>query len=60
MLTAIFLPARANAFQAISEASRRQIAGAGLSLYTNGERLAWLPRPMPGWFRLGACERTAA
>ena len=25
-------------------------------LYTNGDRLAWLPQPMPGWYRIGAAD----
>ena len=26
-------------------------------LYTDGERVAWLPRALPGWFRIHAAIR---
>jgi hypothetical protein len=25
-------------------------------LYTDGRRVAWLPRALPGWFKLGGAE----
>jgi hypothetical protein len=52
---AVFLPARATVREAI-------INALGVAhdphcrLYTDGRRVAWLPRALPGWFKLGAAE----
>ena len=54
-ITAVILPCRDNFRHAIEEAilTDHQIQA---KLYTDGERVAWLPRKMPGWFRVGAIE----
>lgn len=52
---AIILPARENCRAAILEASRMQ-REPHCRLYTDGKRLAWLPRQIPGWFRIGAAD----
>lgn len=52
---AIFLPAvetvRAAVTAALAVPHRPECR-----LYTDGRRLAWLPRALPGWFKLAAVE----
>lgn len=55
MLTAVILPPRDKLHPAMLEASRA-IRDPACKLYTNGERLAWLPTPLPGWYRIGAAD----
>jgi hypothetical protein len=52
---AIILPARENCRAAILEASRMQ-REPSCKLYTDGHRLAWLPRSLPGWYRIAAAD----
>lgn len=52
---AIILPARENFRAAMLEASRL-VREPHCKLYTDGRRLAWLPRALPGWFRIGAAD----
>lgn len=59
MIAAVILPARTNFHQAVAEAITTRHAPES-RLYTDGERVAWLPRRLPGWFRVGAIERAAA
>lgn len=68
MICAVILPPRDQLKPAMLEASRA-VRDPSCKLYTNGHRLAWLPKRMPGWFRIGAadvrdayedCEATAA
>lgn len=59
MIAAVILPRRETLRQALTEAiATRHDAAA--RLYTDGERLAWLPRPLRGWVRFAACEKGAA
>ena len=53
--SAIILPAQENCRDAILEASRMQ-RDPSCKLYTDGRRMAWLPRRLPGWFRIGAAD----
>lgn len=55
MLTAVILPARATVREAIVEALGVPHEPA-CRLYTNGRSVAWLPRPLPGWYRIGAAD----
>lgn len=50
---AVLLPCRAN-FRGAVEEARATPHHAAARLYTDGNRVAWLPQPMPGWFRVGA------
>jgi hypothetical protein len=52
---AVFLPARDTVREAIVEAMRVPHEPA-CRLYTDGRRVAWLPRALPGWFKLGGAE----
>lgn len=52
---AVFLPARANVREAIVEAMGVPHEPA-CRLYTDGHRVAWLPRALPGWFKLAGAE----
>jgi hypothetical protein len=52
---AVFLPARATVREAIVDAIGIPHEPS-CRLYTDGHRVAWLPRPIPGWFRLAAAE----
>jgi len=52
---AIILPACENFRMAMLDASRA-VRPPNAKLYTNGHRLAWLPRPLPGWYRIGAAD----
>lgn len=58
MLTAIFVPSSGSAFEAMQAAADLAAQASGLKLYFNGERLALLPHPLPGWHRIGACHRS--
>ncbi len=53
--SAIILPAQENCRAAILEASRMQ-RDPSCKLYTDGRRMAWLPRRLPGWFRIAAAD----
>lgn len=53
MIAAVIFPHRANAIDAIAEAMESRHAP-DAQLYTNGDRLAWLVRPIPGWMKFGA------
>lgn len=55
MSTAVILPPRAQLKPAMLEASRA-VRDPSCKLYTDGHRLAWLPRRLPGWFRIGAAD----
>lgn len=55
MLTAVILPPRDKLHPAMLEASRA-VRDQSCKLYTDGHRLAWLPKRMPGWFRIGAAD----
>jgi hypothetical protein len=52
---AVFLPARATVREAILEALGVPHEP-HCRLYTDGRRVAWLPRALPGWFKLAAVE----
>ncbi|MDE2439546.1 MAG: hypothetical protein KGP14_00870 [Betaproteobacteria bacterium] len=52
---AVIYPARENFGQAVAEAMATPYVGADCKLYTDGERVAWLPAWMPGWFRILGC-----
>lgn len=52
---AIILPPMTQLRPAMLEASR-VVRDPSCKLYTDGHRLAWLPKPMPGWFRIGAAD----
>lgn len=67
MIAAVILPEREQIKPAMIEAGRA-VRDPACKLYTNGHRLAWLPRRLPGWYRIGAadvrdayedCDRTA-
>jgi hypothetical protein len=49
---AVFFPPRENFFTAVSEAMDSPLPHA--QLYTNGRRLAWLPKPAKRWTRISA------
>lgn len=49
---AVILPPADQLRPAMLEASRAARDPA-CKLYTDGHRLAWLPRRLPGWYRLG-------
>lgn len=55
MLTAVILPPQENFRLAMLEASRA-VRDPSCKLYTDGHRVAWLPRPLPGWYRIGAAD----
>lgn len=55
MTAAVILPERAQLKPAMLEASRA-VRDPSCKLYTDGHRLAWLPRRLPGWFRIGAAD----
>lgn len=55
MLTAVILPPQENFRLAMLEASRA-VRDPSCKLYTDGHRVAWLPRPLPGWYRIGAVD----
>lgn len=55
MLTAVILPPRDKLHPAMLEASRA-VRDPSCKLYTDGHRLAWLPTPLPGWYRIGAAD----
>lgn len=59
MIAAVFFPKNPDAssfdLQAVAIAAYR----AGLQLYTNGQQLALLPRPMAGWAPLEAAQSAA-
>ena len=55
MLTAVILRPRDKFRPAMLEASRT-VRDPACKLYTDGHRLAWLPNPMPGWFRIAAAD----
>jgi hypothetical protein len=59
MATAILLPPRVRAIDALREASQRRGDDPGIALYTNGERLAWLTHPPRGWSRIGGGIKAA-
>ena len=50
---AVILPPQDMLHPAMLEASRA-VRDPSCKLYTDGHRLAWLPRRMPGWYRIGA------
>ena len=50
---AVILPPQDLLRPAMLEASRA-VRDPSCKLYTDGHRLAWLPRRMPGWYRIGA------
>lgn len=52
---AVFLPARATVRDAIIEAIGMPHEP-HCRLYTDGRRVAWLPRALPGWFKLAGAE----
>lgn len=54
-ISAVIFPPRDKLRLAMIEASRAKHDPA-CRLYTDGFRLAWLPRPLPGWFRIGSIE----
>ena len=49
---AVILPPQDMLRPAMLEASRA-VRDPSCKLYTDGHRLAWLPRRLPGWYRLG-------
>lgn len=55
---AVIMPARATLREAVFEAVAQQHEPT-TRLYTDGKRLAWLPRRLPGWFRLAVVEKAA-
>lgn len=55
MIAAVILPEREQIKPAMIEASR-VVRDPACKLYTNGHRLAWLPRRLPGWYRIGAAD----
>lgn len=55
MTAAFILPPRDKLPPAMLEASRA-VRDPSCKLYTDGHRLAWLPRRLPGWFRIGAAD----
>lgn len=50
-MDAIFYAPRANFLDAIKEAQKDQ-SSVACGLFCDGRRLAWLPRQLPGWFRI--------
>jgi len=52
---AVFLPERATVREAILDALGVPHKP-HCRLYTDGRRVAWLPRALPGWFKLAAGE----
>ena len=52
---AVILPPRERLLPAMLEASRAA-RDPSCKLYTDGHRLAWLPKRMPGWFRIAAAD----
>jgi hypothetical protein len=50
--TAIFFPARATLKEAVAEAVQNRPPRCELA--TDGKRVAWLPRIVPGWFPINA------
>ena len=52
---AVFLPERATVREAILDALGVPHEP-HCRLYTDGRRVAWLPRALPGWFKLAAIE----
>lgn len=56
MIAAVIFPRRSNYLDAIVEAIDTR-HGPDARLYTDGERLAWLEHPLPGWLRVAALER---
>lgn len=52
---AVFLPARATVREAIAEAVAIPHEP-HCRLFTDGRRVAWLPRALPGWFKLAGAE----
>jgi hypothetical protein len=52
---AVILPPRDKFRFAMLEASRA-VRDPSCKLYTDGHRLAWLPNPLPGWYRTGAAD----
>lgn len=58
---AIFFPVRENFLEAVQEALQSQCEP-GCELATDGRRVAWLPRILPGWIPLpqSVCIKSAA
>lgn len=52
---AIFMPTRATVREAVIEALSVP-REPSCRLYTDGRRVAWLPRKLPGWYKLAAVE----
>lgn len=52
MTTAVILPERESCLAALQEA-RATAHAPQCRLYSNGKRMAWLPRRLPGWFPFG-------
>ena len=52
---AVILPPQDMLRPAMLEASRAA-RDPSCKLYTDGHRLAWLPRRLPGWYRLGGAS----
>lgn len=55
---AVILPPQDMLRPAMLEASR-VAHDPSCKLYTDGHRLAWLPRRLPGWYRIGATIKQA-
>lgn len=55
---AVILPPAEQLRPAMLEASRAE-RDPSCKLYTDGHRLAWLPRRLPGWYRIGAAIKQA-
>jgi hypothetical protein len=63
MIRAIFLPRLDNPDMLLCDmqATALQALRAGLRLYTDGQRWAMLPRPLPGWILfVGGYDKCAA
>lgn len=54
---AVFLPAQ-NTVRAAIVAALAVPREPHCRLYTDGQRVAWLPRALPGWFKIAATEAT--
>ena len=58
-MIAVILPPRDRIRDAIVEDSRA-VRSPECKLYTDGHRVGWLPRPLPGWFPLGGIVKEKA
>ena len=52
---AVILPPADQLRPAMLEASRAE-RDPSCKLYTDGQRVAWLPRALPGWFKIAGAE----